>query len=337
VSLPRVLILSNEPVLPLDHPDRLSEIDVIETVDEVQKVLPPELYVTERLAYARDPRRLLTKLAEWKPDVIFNLFEGEADRTETEIYNAAILEWSGVPFTGAGSYAQALGRDKIRTKYLLHGAGVPTPQFRMIEQWPAGDWPFGWPAIVKPAYQDASVGIDQTSVVRTPAELESRVRLVLDRFGGPALVEQFIAGRELHIHLMEAGGRLLVMPAAEVVFEPSSTGESYWPIYSYAAKWDESSDEFRTSRLVSPVELASPLNEHVAAVCSSAYRLVGLRDYGRVDLRVSNDGVPFVIEVNPNPHINSLIFVIALKAMGRDYASFIRGLVDLALARRTNA
>jgi D-alanine-D-alanine ligase len=327
------LILFNEPVLPAGHPDRASEVDVIETVDEVQKVLPPDRFITERFGYSRDPRLLLTKLAEWKPDVVFNLFEGEADRTETEIYNAAILEWTGIPFTGSGSFAQALGRDKIRTKYLLQGADVRTAPFRVINSRPAGDWPHPWPAIVKPAYQDASVGIDQASVVSSQAELERRVDYVFDRFGGPALVEQFLAGRELHMHLIEGpdDGRLIVTPAAEVAYEVVP-GRSLWPVYSYAAKWDEASDEFKASRLVSPVVLSSPLNERVEEVCVAAYRQVGLRDYGRVDLRVVGDE-PFVIEVNPNPHINSLVFVNALKAMGWDFPRFIHGLVRLRQMR----
>jgi D-alanine-D-alanine ligase len=335
VSLPRVLILSNEPVLPVGHADRASEIDVIETVDEVHKVLPPEQFIVQRFAYARNPRLLLTKLAEWKPDVVFNLFEGEADRTETEIYNAAILEWTGIPFTGSGSFAQALGRDKIRTKYLLQGAGVETAPFQVIHSRPAGDWPHAWPAIVKPACQDASVGIDQASVVTSQAELERRVDHVFERFGGPALVERFLAGRELHVHLIEDpdDGRLMVTPAAEVVFD-SSPGNALWPVYSYAAKWDEGSDEYKASRLESPVVLPPGLNERVEKACLAAYRQVGLHDYGRVDLRVVGDE-PSVIEVNPNPHINSLVFVNALKAMGWDFPKFVQGLVRLAKKRAT--
>ena len=338
MSKPRVLILFNQPVLPPDHPDYLSEVDVVETVAEVEKVLPPDQYVTERFGYARDPRLLIDKLAAWKPDAVFNLFEGEADRSETEIYNAALLEWAGVPFTGAGSFGQAIGRDKIRTKYMLRGAGVSNPPFAVVDRPPAEPWPHPWPAIVKPAYTDASIGIEQRSVVTNQPDLEARVAHVFDRFGGPVLVEQFIPGRELHVHLFDdpADGRLVVMPAAEVVFE-HPPGGSLWSVYSYEAKWNESSVEYQSSRLVGGMTLPSPLRERVEEMCVAAYRLVGLRDYGRVDLRVAAAGEPYVLEVNPNPHLNSLVLVEGLAAMGREFGEFVRGLVTNALGRAPKA
>jgi D-alanine-D-alanine ligase len=334
VSKPRVLVLYNQPILPRDHPDYLSEIDVVETVGEVEKVLSPDLYLTERFGYARDPRLLLDTLAEWKPDAVFNLFEGEADRSETEIYNAALLEWAGIPFTGAGSFGQSVGRDKIRTKLLLRGAGVPTPPFVVVDRPPADPWPHPWPAIVKPACTDASIGIDQGSVVKNQPELDARVTHVFDRFGGPVLIEQFISGRELHMHLFDdpSDGRLVVMPAAEVIFD-HPPGGFYWSVYSYEAKWNESSVEFKSSRLVGGITLPSPFRERVEEICVAAYRLVGLRNYGRVDLRVTPDGEPYVLEVNPNPHLNSLELVQCLKAMGLDFGGFVRGLVGNALKR----
>ena len=216
--LPRILVLYNLPVLPPEHPDYASEVDVVETVDEIEKVLPADKYVVERFGYAREPRDLLRKLDDWKPDAVFNLFEGEADRTETEIHNAALLESFGVPFTGAGTFGLALARDKIRTKYVLAGAGVRSAPFMVVACMPVADWPHLWPAIVKPAYQDASVGIDQGSVVDSQAELHARVEYVLKTYGGPVLVEQFIHGRELHVNMFEdpVDGRLRIIPPAEL-------------------------------------------------------------------------------------------------------------------------
>ena len=335
VSKPRVLVLYNEPVLPADHPDHASEVDVVETVAEVEDTLRMDQYIVERFGYARDPQLLFRKLAEWKPDAVFNLFEGEADRSETEIYNAAVLEWAGVPFTGAGSFGQAIARDKIRTKYLLQGAGIPTPPFQVIERLPAGSWPHDWPAIVKPAYQDASIGIEQKSVVTSQCELDAQVDHVFQRFGGPALVEQFIDGREILLHLYDdpADGRLIVTPAAEIVFE-FSPDQKLWPIYSYLGKWDTDSAEYIGSRTVGGLTLPSPLRERTTEMCETAYRLIGLRDYARLDLRVTAAGEPYVIEVNPNPHLNSVVLVDSLKPLDLDFDSFILGLVRRALSRR---
>src|SRR5215210_2181268 len=128
---PRVLIVYNEPVLPPDHPDYASENDIHETVGEVAKVLSADEFEVERLGYARDPRALLDKLRAWGPDVVFNLFEGEADRTETEVYHAAVLEWASVPFTGSPAFALAVGRDKVRAKHLFRGAGLTTAAFQV--------------------------------------------------------------------------------------------------------------------------------------------------------------------------------------------------------------
>lgn len=335
MSKPRVLILYNEPVLPPDHPDHASEVDVVETVDEVVTSFPPDRYVVDRFGYARDPQLLWRKLAEWRPDAVFNLFEGEADRSETEIYNAALLEWAGVPFTGAGSFGQAIARDKIRTKFLLQGAGIPTPPFQVVDRLPAGPWPHPWPAIVKPAYQDASIGIEQKSVVTSQAELDARVEHVFDRFGGPALVEQFVDGREILLHLYDdpADGRLVVTPAAEIVFE-FTPDQGLWPIYSYPGKWDPESADYLGSRTVGGVELPVPLRERAAEMCAAAYRLLGLRDYARADLRVTPAGEPFVIEMNPNPHLNSIVLVDSLRPLGLDFDGFAQLLVENALKRR---
>jgi D-alanine-D-alanine ligase len=327
---PRVLIVYNQPVLPADHPDAPSESDVLESVAEVEKVLPPAEFEVARLGYARDPRVLIRKVRAWKPDAVFNLFEGEADRTATEVYHAAVLEWLGVPFTGCPSAALALGRDKVRTKYLLNGAGLPTALFRVVEVPGAVEWPGPWPAFVKPACQDASVGIDQGSVVRSAAELDARVRLVFERYGGPVLVEEYLAGREFHVHVVDDPAGLVVLPPTEIRFQ---AGDGYWPVYTFEGKWNEQSVEFKSTPLDTTVVVPAELMGRIEDVCRAVYRLVGLRDYGRVDLRVTSDGRPFVLEVNPNPYLNSVALVDGLRRVGRQFPEFIQGLVRSALGR----
>jgi D-alanine-D-alanine ligase len=325
-----VLIVYNEPVLPADHPDAASEADILETVVEVEKVLIGDEFVLDKFGYSRNARLMLDKLDDWKPDVVFNLYEGEADRSATEVYHAALLEWAIVSFTGSPSSALAFGRDKVRTKYLLRGAGLPTAGFQVIDPSTDIHWMHAWPAIVKPAYQDASVGIDQGSVVASQAELAARVDLLLKRFGGPLLVEQFINGREFHVNLFDEGNELHVVPSTELKFQ---VGTGYWPIYSYEGKWNEASVEYKGTALQTGVTLPSPLQERVESVCRDAYRLVGMRDFGRVDVRITEDGTPYVLEVNPNPYLNSIGLVDGLKAMGRSFPEFIQGLVRNALAR----
>src|SRR5262249_17390938 len=139
-----------------------------------------------------------------------------------------------VPFTGSPSLAIALGRDKVRTKHLLQGAGLPTPAFQVISRSPCPRWEHPWPAIVKPACQDASIGIDQGSVVTDQAQLDARVEYILGRYGPPVLVEQFIHGREFHVSFVEEPGdnplqpELLLVPLAEICYD-YRPGRTYWP------------------------------------------------------------------------------------------------------------
>ena len=335
---PRVLVAYNEPVLPADHPDAASEHDIVETSASVEKVLAAAGFNTARIAYARHPGDLLRKIRAWDPDVVFNLFEGEADHTETEIANAATLEWLNVTFTGSSSSGLALGRDKVRTKFMLQGAGLPTAPFAVVDELPAAPWPHGWPAIVKPAYQDSSVGIDQGAVVTSQKELESRAAYVFERYGGPVLVEQFIKGREFHVNMFEEPGdgppwhRLQVVPLAEIRFDHVE-GKDYWPIYSFAAKWDEKSLEYEATPLDTGITLPSPLMEKVSSICVAAYKLLGLRDYGRVDLRLTPDNEPYILEVNPNPYLNSIALIDGIIAMGRKHEDFICDIVRNALIR----
>ena len=338
---PRVLLIYNEPVLPTDHPDAPSEIDVVETANSVEKILLDAGMPTRKVGFAYDPSVLLTELREHPTDVVFNLFEGLATRTETEISVAALLEWLDVPFTGSPSFAIALGRDKVRTKLLLQGAGLPTAPFVVVEQLPVPQWPHRWPAIVKPACQDSSVGIDQKSVVENQGDLEERVADLLRRYSPPVLIEQFVFGREFHANIVEEPGQdprsplMLSVPLSEVRFQCGA--DLRWPIYTFTAKWDEDSVEFKASPLQTPVWIESQLWERVQQVAQMAYKLVGLRDYGRIDLRLTDDGEPYILEVNPNPYLMSSMLVDGLAAIGRKHTRMVTDLVRLAAGRGERA
>jgi D-alanine-D-alanine ligase len=335
---PRVLVVYNEPVLPRDHPDFASEHDILETLADTCRILQAAGFTVGRLGFNHDPAVLLKELRDSPPDAVFNLFEGLATDPGTEVTAAGLLEWVGVPFTGSPSTAIALARDKVRTKHLLRGAGLPTPPFLVVEDppWPA--WPHPWPAIVKPACQDGSVGIDQNSVVTDQEQLANRVEYILERYGPPVLIEQFIFGREFHVSYIEEPGEtplapvLTLVPLAEVRFR-DERAEGLWPVYTYEAKWAEQSEEFRTSPLETPVYVPAAETERIDQVCRAAYRLVGLRDYGRVDIRLAPNGEPYVLEVNPNPYLNSAPLVRGLEIIGRSFKQFVADLVWAALAR----
>jgi D-alanine-D-alanine ligase len=334
LTSPRILVLYNEPVLPLDHPEAESEREILQTVESVRSTLQQAGFTVARLGVGADPQALLTGLRRERPDAVFNLFEGLATKGQTEASVAGLLEWLEIPFTGSPAQALALAYDKYRTKHLLRGAGLPTPPFFRVDHLPCPPCPLDWPVIVKPGLQDASVGIEQASVVTDQDQLNRRVAHVLERYGAPVLVEQFIRGREFHVTVVEEAGKdpatpqVTVLPLAEIVFLDETAG--YWPIYSYDAKWRTQGREYQATPLLSPVTVEPALMDRIAQISREAYDLVGCRDYARIDVRVTPMGEPYILEVNPNPFINSMSVINGLMAVGRTHAQFI---VDLARSK----
>jgi D-alanine-D-alanine ligase len=331
----RLMLLHNEPVLPPGHPDAASESEILQTVEIISGTLEKAGFEVVRLGLGNDLQRLIDGLAEEQPDAVFNLFEGLADRPFTETVVAGVLEWFDVPFTGSPAETLALARDKQRTKLLLRGADLPTAPFFTVEHLPVPEWKLQWPVIVKPALQDASIGIEQASVVTSQEQLEKRVALMLERYG-PVLVEQFVTGREFLVSLVEGApdgqGRCtpLALPLAEIAFKD----HSLWPIYSYDAKWATASNEYQATPLLVPVIIPHEWLDRIVDVARRAYRLLGCRDYARVDLRVTADGRPYILEVNPNPFINSIALTDGLQVIGRSHAAFVADLAAAALSRR---
>jgi D-alanine-D-alanine ligase len=132
----RVLILYNEPVLPADHPDYVSEAEVLDNVEAVAAALAGAGYVVERLGIGHDPDGLLAHLRAHRPEAIFNLYEGAADRNVTETYVAGLMDWLGIPYTGCPHRTLFLAQNKHLTKYLLQGEGVPTAPFLVADSAP---------------------------------------------------------------------------------------------------------------------------------------------------------------------------------------------------------
>jgi D-alanine-D-alanine ligase len=329
----RVLILYNEPVLPLHHPDAESEHEVLGTVEFVGRTLEEAGFQVSRLGISHDPEGLLAGLRSQRPDVVFNLFEGTADDGNTEGYVAGLLEWLDIPFTGCPFQTLSLAKAKHLTKTLLQGAGLPTPQFFAVQELPVPPCALEWPVIVKPATQDASVGLDQGSVVTDPQRLEERVAYLLRTYGSPVLVEEFIPGRELNVGLIEAPD-LRALPISEVLFVNKEPG--YWPIVTYDAKWKPGSRDYEATPPRYPADVSSRLAEKLSALACRAFRLLGCRDYARVDFRVRPPGKPYILEINPNPDFSPTAGLAGgLGSAGITHAQFTVDLVQGALARAT--
>jgi D-alanine-D-alanine ligase len=326
-----VLILYNEPVLPTGHADYESEHEVLQTVEAVRGFLGQPGFQVSCLGVSKEPRVLLDGLRQQRPDVVFNLFEGTADQGHTEASLAGLLDWLRIPFTGSPCAALCLARDKILAKHLFQGAGLPTPEFLVVEGLPVPDCSLDWPVIVKPGHQDASVGMDHGSVVTDQYHLNRRVAWLLDNYGPPVLVEEFIAGRELDVAVIEAPD-VLALPVSEVLFVNQDPDD--WPIVTYDAKWKPGSRDFVATPTCYPAKVSHRLAKRLQAHAQKAFRLLGCRDYARVDFRVRPSGKPYLLEVNPNPDYHPTAgFAEGLATAGVTHAQFTADLVRRALAR----
>ncbi len=330
MSTPHVLVMYNHPALPEDHREALAEYSVIEHARHVVEVLGAAGFRTSLLALKEDPQLLVAELRRRKPDAVFNLYEGSYLNGETEAFVAGILEWLRLRFTGSSFQALSVALSKHLTKQLLIGAGLPTPDFLVVRELPVPRCSLPWPVIVKPARYDASVGLDQGSVVTNRKQLVDRVARVLEEYGSPVLVEEFIDGRELNVALLE-DPNLRPLPPAEILFEQ---GPDCWPILTYAAKWHTDSAECRLTPPCCPADIPPRLREKVEDLAVRAFRLLGCRDYARVDFRIRPNGKPLILEVNPNPDISDGAgFDRCLQAVGVPLVDFFVLLARRALER----
>jgi D-alanine-D-alanine ligase len=329
----RILVLYNEPVLPQGHPDYIAEVEVLDNVEAVQQALAEAGYEVARLGATSDPQALLSGLREHQPDAVVNLFEGTQDNNASELYACGLLEWLGISYTGCPFHTLVLARSKHVAKRLFLAEGVPTAPFFVVEQALVRECPLSFPVIVKPAQQDASVGVEQSSVVTDLDGLNRRASFLLEQFGGPVLVEEFIFGREVTVALVEMPD-LRLLPATEAVFPDAGPG--YWPILSYDAKWTRGSAEYETTDYHFDARMTAELATQVETAARKAFRLLGCRDYARVDFRIrTSDGQPFVLELNPNPDFApDRALANNLWAAGVGHSEFAVQLVRNALARR---
>jgi D-alanine-D-alanine ligase len=331
MTSPSVLVLYNHPLLSPDHPDFDSEHTIVGIAEAMTGILQDAGYRIRLLGLQQDPTVLWTELKRRRPDVVFNLFEGNLDDTETESYVAGLLQWSGVPFTGSPMPALALARDKHLTKHLLRGAGLPTAPFFAVDQLPVPVCTLEWPVIAKPARQDASVGLAQDSVCTSQEQLERRVRYVLETYG-PVLVEEFIHGREFNVAVLELP-ELRYLAPAEILFPEDRP--DFWPILTYDGKWKPGTPEYDITPPKFPADISAAMARKLGAIALGAYRLVGCRDYARVDLRMKPNGRPYILEVNPNPEISPTAgFAGCLGAAKIPHPEFVVKLIKQALTRK---
>ena len=262
-----------------------------------------------------------------RQELIFNLCEGINGYAKYEDFAVAALELCRVPFTGCPSWPVTVCHRKHIANPLLAAAGVPVPPFMLARGVtpPAG---LRYPVIVKPSGEDASVGIDGGAVCATRRSLRDRLARILGQWN-EVLIQEYVPGRELNVGFI---GRDL-MPISEIRFDRLPEGT--WPIVTYAAKWHTGSPEDLGTVPVCPASMSPELSRRVIQAARLAWdTLAGSRGYGRVDLRVTEGGEVFVLEVNPNPDLSGDAgFARMARVRGWDYNELIRRIVEEGLER----
>jgi D-alanine-D-alanine ligase len=248
-------------------------------------------------------RRFINDILNLKTDLIYNFCEMVELESQEEIFAAGLFELVKVPYTGAPPMTLGLCLDKAKTKIILSHYGIPTAKFDLFNESIDGCKKINlrFPVIVKPVREDASAGINEKSVVYDRKELEERVEYIIKMFKQPALVEEFIDGREVNVAIL-GNNPPVVLPISEIDF---SHLPSHLPkIVSYEAKWIPNTDYYEKTIPICPAPLEPELERKIKDIALSCYKIMGCRDYARVDMRIDKEGNPYVLEVNPNPDLS---------------------------------
>jgi D-alanine-D-alanine ligase len=278
------------------------------------------------------PQSLLS-LAKSGADLIFNLTESYAGDDTKEMHVAAFLDILDIPFTGAGPHAVILAQDKSIAKKMFSFYGIKSPYFATSYRGTidhAHDIAF--PLIVKPTSEDGSIGIGADSVVNSVKELMERISYIQSEFDSPALIEEYIEGREIYAAILGSYESAHALPLVEL--DLSRLPKGVPRIASQDVKFDRDTEAYKLTKSAIAEDLDEETETRLTEIAIKAYRAVKLRDYGRIDLRLSSKGEIYVIEANPNPWLSSgQEFAMAARKSGLSYTQMIGEIVDLAMAR----
>jgi D-alanine-D-alanine ligase len=311
--------------------DLQAEWDAPETIAAVQCALA-ERYEVIPIDAEKDAYAVLEKT---RPDIVFNMAEG-ASGPWREGFIPSILEHLKLPYTGSDPLTLNLCLDKSRTKEILAYYELPTSRFRVVSENNFSFNSLHYPLMVKPLHEGSSIGIRNNSLVTTNQEMRERVVWLLDAYHEPALVEEFLPGREFTVPIIGNGADARVLPIVEIVFDSLPRGVN--PIYSYEAKWiwDQSSNPLEIFKC--PARLDAGLQSEIEKLCLRAYQVLRCRDWCRIDVRLDASGRPHIIELNPLPGIlpnveDNSCFPKAARAAGIQYNQLINTVLDIACER----
>ena len=288
--------------------DVYAEWDSPETIDAVAAALASLGNVIRLEATPDFPERLRAE----RPDIVFNIAEGLYGANR-ESHVPAICEFFDVPYSGSDPFTLALCLHKARTKEFLSVHGIPTARFALVESEgdlaayldgrmaaaprPSADSP----VFLKPVQEGSSKGITERNLVRSRDELEAQCRLLLETYAQPVIAESFLPGAEFTCGVLGNGAGAVMLPPVAINFDSLPAGAL--PIYGFEAKWVWDTPDQPLDIFECPARIDARLQKAIEDVVLRTYRVLGCRDWARIDVRLDAAGVPNIVEVNPLPGI----------------------------------
>jgi D-alanine-D-alanine ligase len=317
-----ILLLINE----LDENSALDETDVLVQADAVEEVLIKLGYSSKRLSFGLDLKEMTDILLKQPPDLIFNLVETVGGKGALIHLCPSLLESSGIPFTGSGTYAMVATTDKILTKKILEAHGILYPELLDPDSKHLPD-----PAklyIKKPKWEDGSAGITDESVMEGKNINISKLKK--DGAFKNAFLEEYIEGREFNLSVIDSENGPKVLPPAEMLYLDYPKDKPR--ILNYASKWDTDSFEYhKTIRTSEFRKEDNALFQKLAEISLQCWQIFAINGYMRIDFRVDQQNRPWVLEINANPCISpDAGFVAACLEGGFTYSDMIQKIISLA-------
>ncbi len=311
--------------------DLYAEWDDFETIEAVRSALAQHHQVT----LVEADHNAFVAFQALRPDLVFNMAEGLLGASR-EAQIPAMLDMLGLPYTGSDPLTLGNCLDKRRTKEILSYHRVATPRFALVEELQDVPARLRYPLMVKPILEGSSKGVPDSALVRHRKQLLQQVEWALATYRQPLLIEEFLPGREFTVAMIGNGAQLRMLPAVEIDFSALPKGVN--PIYSYEAKWVWDREEQPLSIFSCPASLDPRLHNAIESLCMRAFRIMGCRDWCRIDVRLDAAGQPPIIELNPLPGIlprpeQNSCFPKAARAAGLSYDALILNVVHAALVR----
>ena len=307
--------------------DALEEYDSPTSIGYIRKALEGAGHVVIDLGGGTE---FIQNVLREKVDIVFNIAEGRGTYRSRESQVPAILEMLDIPYTGSDPECLAICLDKPVTKKLVRLAGITTPEWRVVnnkdelDDISFADFPF--PAIVKPAYEGSSKGVHGKSLVETQEQSYSVVDESLRVYQQPIMIEQFIDGDEITVGLLGNSPRRVVLGMMRII--PRKQKNRF--VYSVEVKRDwQNLVDYEV-----PANLKEEVQKEIVKASLKTYDVLGCRDFARIDFRVSKDGIPYMLEINPLPGLGdySDLVIMALK-LGWSHQGLIAAVFNAALKR----